>query len=430
VNWDDYTEITTLADGDTALVHDVSEPTVGEKMKRITWANIKATLKTYFDTLYLAITAKASGADVTTGTDDDKYVTAKAIADAGGLGGGGGVGQNDVINGEMRIAQRGTSFTAATVPINSDGTKLLDRWILLSEGNDIVDVTQSTVAPAGFTNSAKLEVETANKQFGFLHIIENKDAIKYAGGVASLQFQARMAAADDNTHSLKAVLLSWSGTADAPTIDVVNAWGATPTYVANWTAENSPASLTLTTSFQTFEIENIPVDTASMANLAIFIFCDQTDGAVDDAIYLSAVKLENGATCTDFVSRPVAQEQTMCERECEVISSASGGDAATYGVGQCKSTTVALNSLRFRTLKRKVPTVTLSALSDWAFFNAAISAFCPWTSMESMSGRTTEAGAMFDVTCSGGGLGGAGTATLMAPNGGTTAARIYIECGF
>jgi len=341
--------------------------------------------------------------------------------------GGGGVGQNDVINGEMRIAQRGTSFTAATAPLNSDATKLLDRWILLSDGNDIVDVTQSTVAPTGFSNSVKLEVETANKQFGLLHILENKDAIKYAGGVASLQFKAKMAAADDNTHSVKAVLLSWSGTADAPTIDVVNAWGATPTYVANWTAENSPASLTLTTSFQTFEIENISVDTANMANLAIFIFCDQTDGAVDDAIYLSAVKNENGAACTAFVSRPIAQEQTMCERECEVISSASDGGAATYGVAQCASTSRALNSLRFRALKRKIPTVTLSAVGDWAFYSAAIDAFKPWTSYLT---SVTESGCHFDVTCSGGGLGGAGQATLMAPNASTTAARVYIECGF
>jgi hypothetical protein len=52
MNWDDYTEITTPADGDTFLNHDISETVVGQKMKRITWANIKATLKTYFDTLY------------------------------------------------------------------------------------------------------------------------------------------------------------------------------------------------------------------------------------------------------------------------------------------------------------------------------------------------------------------------------------------
>jgi hypothetical protein len=115
-NWDDYTEITTPADDDTALVHDVSETTVGKKMKRITWANIKATLKTYFDTLYsgggggvvgpasagdgnvvlfdettgklikdsgAALPVKATGAELITGTDDAKFATAKALKDGG-----------------------------------------------------------------------------------------------------------------------------------------------------------------------------------------------------------------------------------------------------------------------------------------------------------------------------------------------------------
>jgi hypothetical protein len=44
-NWDDYSLLTTLADGDTFLVHDVSETTVGQKMKRIATAYARATLK-------------------------------------------------------------------------------------------------------------------------------------------------------------------------------------------------------------------------------------------------------------------------------------------------------------------------------------------------------------------------------------------------
>ena len=50
--------------------------------------------------------------------------------------------KNYVINGDFRVAQRGTSFTSATAPANSDGNYLLDRWIVLSDGNDIVDVSK------------------------------------------------------------------------------------------------------------------------------------------------------------------------------------------------------------------------------------------------------------------------------------------------
>lgn len=59
--------------------------TAGGILKKITWTNVKAFLKTYFDTLYATIASvpsKATGAEVDTGTDDAKFVTAKAINDS------------------------------------------------------------------------------------------------------------------------------------------------------------------------------------------------------------------------------------------------------------------------------------------------------------------------------------------------------------
>jgi hypothetical protein len=265
--------------------------------------------------------------------------------------------KNGIINGDFRVAQRGTSFTSATTPPNSDDTYLLDRWILLSDGNDIVDVSQTVRAtPNGSYAEMKAEVETANKQFGFLTILEAKDSARFIGKTVSLSFKARMAAADDNTHSLKAAILSWNSTADTVTSDVVATWQASPAYVANWTAENTPVSKTLTTTEQTLKVEGIAVDTASTKNIAVFIFCDQTDGVVDDAVIITDVQLEIGSKATDFEPKSYQQSLELCKRYCLI---GGGGMAGSIYSASSSSPMVGAFSLVFQVEMRAAPTIVL-----------------------------------------------------------------------
>jgi len=222
---------------------------------------------------------------------------------------------NPIINGDMMISQRGTSFDSTTTPANSDDTYLLDRWILLSDGNDTVDVTQSTEVPTGGINSIALDVETINKKFGILQLIEHKNCGGLIGNTATLSFKAKVSSVT-KLDNLKAAIISWDGTSDAVTSDIVSAWGAedtNPTLVTNWTYENTPVNLNPTTSWATFSV-TAAIDTASTKNVGVFIWSDVTDTTLGDFLYITDVQIEAGTVATAFKRRPYQTELMLSRR--------------------------------------------------------------------------------------------------------------------
>ena len=76
--WTNYPTQTTPDDADTLLAHDVSETVVGNKMKRTTWANIKAAIKALADTYYLGIASKAADSDKLDGVDSTLFARQNA----------------------------------------------------------------------------------------------------------------------------------------------------------------------------------------------------------------------------------------------------------------------------------------------------------------------------------------------------------------
>jgi hypothetical protein len=234
--------------------------------------------------------------------------------------GGSSAGHSLLHNPDFRIATRGTSFTSAGNFPNNDGAYLLDGAVLLSDGNNVANVDQElTTVPLGAYAAAKVTVATANKKFGFLFPIEARDARQIIGGTASLSFKARKGGSNATLGSLRAAIISWSGTEDVITRDVVSgtSWGAAgtnPTLAANWTYENTPSNLALTTSYQEFKIENVAIDTASAKNVGVFIWTDDTNATVNDIVYLTDINLVPGAVATSYMPRAFAQQRVMCGR--------------------------------------------------------------------------------------------------------------------
>ena len=279
---------------------------------------------------------------------------------------------NYLINGDMQVAQKGTSITGAGtsgVSLNNDDVYTLDQWILLSDGNDIVDVTQNTEAPApGAQFSLALDVETANKKFGILQILEARNCHRIVGDTVSLSFKMK-ASAVDKLDSVKAAIVSWDSTADSVTSDIVDAWGAEgtrPTLATNWTYENANDSgttgnFTPTTSWATYTLKNVSVDTSSTTNVGVFIWSDVTDTTAGQFLYITDVQLETGSDTTDYLRKSYDEELHECRRYYQKI-----GEANNQGVAQgwFKNSDTANFCLPFLNEMRVAPSLTTLIATD------------------------------------------------------------------
>lgn len=244
--------------------------------------------------------------------------------------------RNMLINGCMRVVQRGTSFDSTTLYPNNDATYLLDRWYILSDGNDVVDVTQQTDAPSLIATSKciRLDVETANKKFGIAQKIEADSCSQIIGGSVTLSFYAKVSATT-NLDNVKCAIVSWSGTADSVTSDIVSAWeieGTNPTLIANATYENTPANLGVTTSWARYTV-TAAVDTASTKQLVLFIWSDVTTTSAGEFLYITGAQLEKGTSVTPFEFRPFSTELALCQRyfEKSYAASVTPGTSTTAG---------------------------------------------------------------------------------------------------
>ena len=148
-------------------------------------------------------TAKIEASAVTTAKIADAAVTSAKALNLGR--------RNKIINGQYAVASRATSFTS-TGSANNDAVYTLDRWKLLSDGNDIVDVSQETsTVPTNKLFALKLDVETEDKKFGIAQVVENNACTGLIGNSVTLSFQAKVSDTS-KLDNIKCAIISWSST--------------------------------------------------------------------------------------------------------------------------------------------------------------------------------------------------------------------------
>jgi hypothetical protein len=261
------------------------------------------------------------------------------------------INQNYLLNGNFSVAQRGTSYTS-TGSANNDDTYILDRWYILSDGNDAIDVTQdTTTVPTNGNYAIALDVETVNKKFGIAQIIENRNCIGLIGNTVTFSFKAKVSSTT-KLDNVKAAIVAWSGTADTVTSDIISTWnaeGTDPTLIANATYENTPVNLNLTTDYQTFSL-TANIDTASTKNVIVFIWSDVTDTTLGDFLYIAESKVELGSTATAFVyaNGNFAGELSACQRYYQRVQRDGDRFAGAFMINTTSSRGLFINKTQMR----------------------------------------------------------------------------------
>jgi len=295
--------------------------------------------------------------------------------------------KNRLINGEMRISQRyGSANTTLSAGAGGAATYTLDRWLIGKQDGAAANVSISTDAPAGFTNSIKIMNNgtntSANTMF-FYQKIEGTNCSDLAFGTASaktltLSFWVK----SSSTGTLNAYFFNNAVDRSyiAPfTILATDTWEYKTIVIPGdvggvWTTDSSTFGLQV--SFALGGSTNSSFSSGTINQWFTgtkYIYTGNSNwNATSGAnIYFTGVQLEKGSTASSFEYRPYTIELQLCQRYYEVMGASGVIWFITYSAYSSGSLG---NSTPWKVQKAKTPAVTTGtqyAITltpyDWGF---------------------------------------------------------------
>ena len=245
--------------------------------------------------------------------------------------------RNRIINGDMRIWQRGTTFSNPTTSIFYTA----DRWGC----NRNSDVSGATVSRdisglSGFEYSLKLQRtagDAAANSLSLFYSNESTNTYDLAGSQVTLSFWAKTGA-NYSGGLLDVNVLSGTGTDQrvyAYTGSAIVVSG-TQAITSNWTRYAFTGTVPSNATEIGFYFSWTPTGTAG----------------ADDSVYITGVQLEAGSTATDFERRPISTELALCQRYYLKIQPALNN---RYGIGRNLTTTLSSLTVPFPVSMRTRP---------------------------------------------------------------------------
>ena len=244
--------------------------------------------------------------------------------------------RNLIINGDMRIAQRGTS---ASSPADGGYTNV-DRFQVYRNGAGVLQTGQSGVAPDGFKNSLLVECATADTSIagadfgGISYYVEAQDLLGTALGTASakpltLSFWVRANLTGLYSVAVRQPNSTVDSYVDTYYINAVDTWEyktitiAPDTGVGNWTMTGNGRGLQVAFalwnggSYGGAEYGKWLPDTNDVGSSENVNFVSSTS----NVFRITGVQLELGKVATPFEHRSYGEELAACQRYfCRPIS--------------------------------------------------------------------------------------------------------------
>lgn len=289
--------------------------------------------------------------------------------------------KNRIINGDMRIDQR-TNGALATGGIGGIYNSV-DRWQFHEATDATVTLQRVSDAPAGFSNSVRFTVTTADSSFAageycfYRQAIEGFNVADFSLGTANAQpitisFFVKSSLTGTFSGSLQNSAEN-RGYAFTYAISAANTWERKTVTIpgditGTWLTDNG-IGLSLAFSLGLGSTYSSTANTWASSTTFGTVDSVRVVSTLNATFQLTGVQLEKGTTATAFDNRAYGTELHLCQRYYEQQDMTANGNDRPFAVGGAYlsgSNVISQQCLFFKLLKRATPTVTFSAAGTFS----------------------------------------------------------------
>lgn len=263
--------------------------------------------------------------------------------------------RNKIINGDMNISQRGTSFPAIT-----SGAYSLDRWAFVNNSSAVITASQQSDVPSSneFQNSLRAAITTADASIAagdvsaIYQVVEGFNARDLIGRTFTLSFWVRSSKTGIHCLSLRNAGQDRTYVAEY-TVNAANTWEYKTVTVSgglltagtwNWTNGAGVYLQFTLAAGSTYQTTAGAWNTGSFFATANQVNCLDTIGNI---FAITGVQLEVGSVATPFEHRPYGAELALCQRYYEI---------GNYSLGAYNTTGNGISAwIAFKSTKRAAP---------------------------------------------------------------------------